>query len=81
MKKVTYADMLFTLMHGKNQINTMEKVACALMLFSGEKKKLERKTGLFVISSLGRESTFVSIVIKCAIEVTMGRCCEVGKGR
>ena len=46
-----------------------------------KKKKLERKTGLFVISSLGRESTFVSIVMKCAIEVTMGRCCEVGKGR
>ena len=45
VKKVTCADMLFTLMHGKNQIKTMEKVACALMLFSGE-KKLERKTGL-----------------------------------
>ena len=38
MKNVTCADMLFTLMHGKNQIKTMEKVACALMLFSGEKK-------------------------------------------
>ena len=43
MKKVTCADMLFTLMHGKNQIKTMEKVACALMLLSGEKKKLKEK--------------------------------------
>ena len=43
MKKVTYADMLFTLMHGKNQIKTMEKVACALMLFSGEKKNLKER--------------------------------------
>jgi len=50
-------------------------------LVEKKKKKLERKTGLFVISSLGCKSTFVSIVIKCAIEVTMGRCCEVGKGR
>ena len=38
MKNVTCADMLFTLMHGKNQIKTMEKVACALKLFSGEQK-------------------------------------------
>ncbi|WP_419623723.1 hypothetical protein [Thiolapillus sp.] len=46
MKKVTYADMLFTLMHGKNQIKTVEKVACALMLFSGEKKKKNLKERL-----------------------------------
>ena len=39
MKKVTCADMLFSLMHGKYQIKTMEKVACAHMLFSGGKKK------------------------------------------
>ena len=39
MKKATRADMLFALMHGKkNQIKTMEKVVCALILFNGEKK-------------------------------------------
>ena len=38
--------MLFTLMHRKKEKRTMEKVACAFMLFSGEKKtkKIERKT-------------------------------------
>ena len=33
------ANMSFTSMHGKNQIKTMEKVACALMLFSTEKER------------------------------------------
>ena len=48
-KKVTCADLLFTFMHGKNQIKTMQKVACALMLFSGEKRN-ESKTYKSIIT-------------------------------
>ena len=43
MRKVTCADMLLTLMHRKKERKTMEKVACALMLFSGEKKNLKER--------------------------------------